>query len=157
MQPIAETDLFASTYCAQAHGPRSTPKTINDRHGHSAGDHAIVQLCDFCREAKRTPDILARLGGDEFALLLPETELSQAVVVAERLRESMVRHPITADGATFSMTISVGIAQSRLSQPDVDALMKVADQALYQSKERGRNQIAMAAPEASTSYRAAAE
>lgn len=132
-------------------------KAINDQYGHAAGDHAIAQLCDLCREAKRAPDILARLGGDEFVLLLPETELRQAAIVAERLRAAIATHPVTTDGATFSMTISIGIAESKIAQSGINALMKAADQALYQCKERGRNQVAMAASEASASYRTAAE
>lgn len=132
-------------------------KTINDRYGHAAGDRAIVQLCDLCRDAKRAPDILARLGGDEFALLLPETELPQAAIVAERIRTAVAARPVTTEGVTFSMTISIGIAQSKPGQSGINALMKVADQALYGCKERGRNQIALAAPETPTRYRTAAE
>jgi diguanylate cyclase (GGDEF)-like protein len=132
-------------------------KQINDQYGHDAGDRAIMRLCDLCRESKRAPDIVARLGGDEFALLLPETELPQAAVVAERLRAAMAASPLAVNGTAISMTVSIGIAESQLAQPSFDALIKVADQALYRCKERGRNQIARAVPKAPSDYRTAAE
>jgi len=132
-------------------------KQINDQFGHDAGDRVIARLADLCRESKRTPDILARLGGDEFALLLPETELAQAAIVAERLRAAVEASPLIIDNSSIAMTVSIGIAASRLSQPNFDALMKAADQALYRCKARGRNQIAIAMPEQSTDLKSAAE
>ena len=132
-------------------------KQINDQFGHDAGDRVIARLADLCRESKRTPDILARLGGDEFALLLPETELAQAAIVAERLRAAVEASPLITDNSSIAMTVSIGIAASRLSQPNFDALMKAADQALYRCKARGRNQIAIAMPEQSTGLKSAAE
>src|SRR4029079_7116982 len=132
-------------------------KQINDQFGHDAGDRVIARLADLCRESKRTPDILARLGGDEFALLLPETELAQAAIVAERLRAAVEASPLIIDNSSIAMTVSIGIAASRLSQPNFDALMKAADQALYRCKARGRNHIAIAMPEQSTDLKSAAE
>ena len=132
-------------------------KQINDSHGHHAGDMAIRHVSEICNEAKRTSDILARLGGDEFALLLPETELTQAMVVAERIREAVHRQPLTADGISIEITLSVGLAPATLSQSGVDALMRAADEALYDAKRRGRNRVAIADDKRLANYTSAAE
>lgn len=119
-------------------------KSINDGFGHDIGDRAIGHVCHICTENKRTSDTIGRVGGDEFAVLLPETDAAQAEVVAERLRTMVQDNPLVADGVPMPVTISVGIAQATLSQSSFDALMKVADRALYQAKARGRNCIAHA-------------
>jgi diguanylate cyclase (GGDEF)-like protein len=132
-------------------------KPINDQYGHAAGDQALLRLCDLCNQTRRTSDILARLGGDEFALLLPETDLAQATVVAERLRVAVEAAPIAIDGAAIPITTSIGVAESRLAQSGFDALLKAADQALYRCKARGRNQVGLALVEQPPGYRTAAE
>ena len=80
-----------------------------------------------------------------------------ADTVAERLRAAVEASPLIIDNSSIAMTVSIGIAASRLSQPNFDALMKAADQALYRCKARGRNQIAIAMPEQSTDLKSAAE
>ena len=132
-------------------------KSINDNYGHHAGDLAIQHLCAICNEAKRTSDIFARLGGDEFALLLPETEPEQAMIVAERLRQGVVRHSLAVDGARINMTVSIGLAPAILSQSSVAALMKAADEALYTAKRRGCNCVALAEQRPPPNYKLAAE
>jgi diguanylate cyclase (GGDEF)-like protein len=132
-------------------------KSINDTHGHHAGDLAIQHVCAICNEAKRTSDIFARLGGDEFALLLPETDSAQATILAERLRQSVARQPVTVDGMKISMSLSIGLAPATLSQSGVAALMKSADEALYTAKRRGRNCVALAEQRPPPNYKLAAE
>ncbi len=132
-------------------------KSINDRFGHDVGDRAIAHVVDLCRATKRSSDIVGRIGGDEFALLLPETDSSQAETVSERLRRAVADTPLPVDGASVAMTVSIGIARATLSQSGVDALMKKADQFLYQAKLGGRNRIARATDLPIAEYRAAAE
>jgi diguanylate cyclase (GGDEF)-like protein len=119
-------------------------KSINDGFGQDVGDRAIGHVCHICTESKRASDTIGRVGGDEFAVLLPETDAVQAEVVAERLRSMVQDNPLVVDGAAMPLTISVGLAPATLSQSSFDALMKVADRALYQAKARGRNRVAHA-------------
>ena len=111
-------------------------KQINDRLGHEAGDRAIKQIAAVCTESTRSSDVVARIGGDEFAALLPETDLQQARVVAERLRQAIRAR---TDSGEIALTISIGIAAATASMPDMAALMRLADKALYDAKAAGRN------------------
>jgi diguanylate cyclase (GGDEF)-like protein len=131
-------------------------KSINDGFGHDAGDRAIVHVCQVCNANRRSSDTIGRVGGDEFAVLLLETDAAQAEVVAERLRRAVEDHPLAVDGAAITLTVSVGLAQATLGQASVDSVMKLADQALYLAKARGRNCVARA-PDATVIEAAAAE
>ncbi|MBV8839140.1 MAG: diguanylate cyclase, partial [Alphaproteobacteria bacterium] len=124
-------------------------KWINDRYGHEAGDHVLARIGEVCRTVKRSSDAIGRLGGDEFAMLLPETDIAQAMIVAQRLRDAMQASEITAGGDPIVAQLSIGIAQATPSHSGAMALLKAADDALYAAKKAGRNQIAVAAaPEA---------
>lgn len=114
-------------------------KSVNDRYGHSVGDDGITSIAAACRESKRSADIVGRLGGEEFAMLLPETDLAQAWVVAERIREKVAGRLLSTQGAEFSMTISVAVSEAAADISDVEALLRAADRALYQAKAAGRN------------------
>ena len=116
-------------------------KSVNDRYGHAVGDEAIVSVAAACQRGKRNSDIAGRLGGEEFAILLPETDAEQALVVADRIRESISAHFLSVHKIRFNVTISVGIAAARLGMSGIDALMRAADEALYQAKEAGRNRV----------------
>jgi diguanylate cyclase (GGDEF)-like protein len=116
-------------------------KSINDRFGHSAGDRVLAKIADICREGKRGADVLARVGGEEFALILPETQLSQAVAVAERLRHAICRHPLRVGGVSIDITASLGVAEAQPVMNEVDDLIERADQALYAAKRAGRNRV----------------
>ena len=120
-------------------------KSINDKFGHSVGDDVIVRLAKLARELKRDSDVLARIGGEEFALLLPETDLKQAEVVAERLRSEVASAPFVAS-QNLATTISVGCACASLEMADIADLMKAADVALYEAKQVGRNRVVCWAP-----------
>lgn len=117
-------------------------KKINDGLGHQAGDQALKFVAAVCMQGKRTTDIIARFGGDEFAILLPETSLSQARVVAERIQQEVARpHDIEPTDGDRNFTLSLGIAEAAASMSGVEALLRAADKALYVAKFAGRNCI----------------
>ncbi len=117
-------------------------KAVNDRFGHPGGDDALRQLADRALRGVRSIDLVARLGGEEFVVVMPETELNAAMTVAERLRASIAADPflIHATGERQPITISAGVAITR-SGDTVDTLLQRADEALYQAKNNGRNQV----------------
>jgi diguanylate cyclase (GGDEF)-like protein len=114
-------------------------KSVNDRYGHAVGDAAIKAMADACLQGKRKSDVVGRVGGEEFAVLLPETTLSRARIVAERIRKRIAGQTLKAHDAHFRITASIGIAEAMVSMSGTDALMVAADQALYQAKALGRN------------------
>jgi diguanylate cyclase (GGDEF)-like protein len=116
-------------------------KTINDRFGHEVGDQMIVHLTTLARASKRDSDVLARIGGEEFALLLPETDLAQAQLVAERLRRDVGENPLIAKSDRILTTISIGVAVCNVAMIGIADLMRAADQALYDAKGGGRNRV----------------
>ncbi|HTJ46404.1 MAG TPA: GGDEF domain-containing protein [Kofleriaceae bacterium] len=118
-------------------------KTINDQHGHAAGDAVIRAVADLIREHHRATDVAGRLGGEEFALLLPETPLDSALVVAERLRDRIGTHTMLVDGTPITFTTSLGVAGRAPGEP-LDKLIARADSALYAAKHAGRNRVATA-------------
>jgi diguanylate cyclase (GGDEF)-like protein len=116
-------------------------KHINDEHGHVVGDHALVALARSARAALRAADVLGRLGGEEFAILLPDTDLSGALVVAERVRATVEAALVpNGDGRPIGVTISVGVAQMQADE-SLESLLKRADLALYAAKDHGRNRV----------------
>ena len=121
-------------------------KSVNDRYGHAVGDQAIISVATACQQGKRASDAVGRLGGEEFAVLLPETDQAQAAIVAERIRESIAGHVLSVHDVQFKLTISVGIAAATASMSGIDALLRAADQALYQAKSDGRNCLACWSP-----------
>jgi diguanylate cyclase (GGDEF)-like protein len=116
-------------------------KTVNDRYGHDVGDQAIAHVAAICRDSKRVPDIVARVGGEEFGVLLPETSLDGAALVAERLRQAIAEIPLVVAGAPIGLTVSIGVAEADARMDGVRALMKEADEALYRAKRGGRNRV----------------
>ncbi|MCK1385852.1 sensor domain-containing diguanylate cyclase [Bradyrhizobium sp. 21] len=121
-------------------------KSVNDRYGHAVGDAAIKAVAAACLDGKRKSDIVGRLGGEEFAVLLPETSLSRARIVADRIRKCVMGAQIVADEIQFGVTVSIGIAEATVSMSGIDALMSAADHALYQAKAEGRNRCIAWAP-----------
>lgn len=116
-------------------------KTINDRFGHPVGDAVLVALCNALTEGARHYDTVARLGGEEFAVLLPETERSGALVVAERIRNA-VRNAQLGPRELERVTVSVGVAfGSGAADDDEQTIMKRADDELYRAKESGRDKV----------------
>jgi diguanylate cyclase (GGDEF)-like protein len=115
-------------------------KQINDCYGHAAGDEVLRCVASTLRATVRDGDLAARLGGEEFAVVLPDTCLQEARVVAERLRTRLRARTIPAIGS--SVTASFGIAELRPSDSSVDNLLHRADQAMYRAKAQGRDQVA---------------
>ena len=135
-------------------------KKINDNYGHQVGDAVLVRLVTLMRDQVRSSDIVARYGGEEFAIILPDTGIQKAHEVAERIRQQVASNKLIIDDNTLSTTVSIGMAS--LSQiryqdsvleelhqvpndqapHDLDRLLlKKADEALYQAKKTGRNQV----------------
>ena len=117
-------------------------KAVNDSFGHPAGDHVLRTLAAQCRELLRDMDILARMGGEEFSILLPETGLDQARVVAERIRKAVQELKITWEGRPVPVTLSIGLAMRGPGDTDLEEVLARADQALYRAKQTGRNRVA---------------
>jgi diguanylate cyclase (GGDEF)-like protein/PAS domain S-box-containing protein len=115
-------------------------KAINDTYGHGVGDLVLRSLVEVSKEVLRVVDVFGRVGGEEFMALLPETNLEGALTVAERLRAAFAARTVTAGGNEIRCTASLGVA---VLAPDMtlEQLMKAADEALYQAKKRGRNQV----------------
>ncbi len=118
-------------------------KDVNDTYGHSTGDQVLINLVNLCQRNIRSMDLFARFGGEEFVILMPDTDSKSAQETAERLREMVAEKPMTTSGETdVSVTISMGIANWDYKNPlEINALLDRADQALYQSKEAGRNRV----------------
>jgi diguanylate cyclase (GGDEF)-like protein len=116
-------------------------KEVNDQYGHIIGDNALKVISKTFADNIRQTDILGRYGGDEFCILLPETNITQAAELAERLKTLTKELIIHIDQATFSITISAGVSCSDISTKDFSELLLSADIALYQAKKNGRNQI----------------
>jgi diguanylate cyclase (GGDEF)-like protein len=120
-------------------------KAINDTLGHDAGDVALVAVVRAVEAVLRDSDILGRWGGDEFLVVMPESDAAGARVVAERLRAAVEALRVEHRGATLALTLSAGLATwtpaAAGKGPDVQGMMKRADEALYRGKQNGRNRV----------------
>ncbi|MBI4408196.1 MAG: diguanylate cyclase [Gemmatimonadetes bacterium] len=118
-------------------------KAVNDTYGHQAGDRVLQQMAEILRRTAREIDKLGRYGGEEFIVLLPETEIEEATVFVERVRRQVSRHRFDIDRKEpLRMTVSAGIAAYPHSRVhSADALIHLADEALYAAKARGRNRV----------------
>jgi diguanylate cyclase (GGDEF)-like protein/PAS domain S-box-containing protein len=116
-------------------------KSINDQHGHGAGDRVLIEVTERCKDNLRVHDIIARLGGEEFCILLPYTNLEQAQKVAERLRQKIELMPIISDGNRIKVTVSVGISLVLEGDNDGHDAIERADKKLLEAKSLGRNRV----------------
>jgi diguanylate cyclase (GGDEF)-like protein len=121
-------------------------KSVNDRYGHAVGDQALISVANACKEGKRSSDMVGRIGGEEFAMLLPETDLYQARIVADRVCKAVAASSLRANAVHFNVTASVGFAAATVSMPGFEALLNAADQARYQAKDQGRDRIVAWSP-----------
>jgi diguanylate cyclase len=113
-------------------------KNVNDTYGHKAGDIVLRTVAKKCASKIRKSDYFCRYGGEEFALILPETDLSAAITVAETLRESIEKCSFQYAEENVGITISCGLAQLK-GNDNLDSIFQRADKALYKAKETGRN------------------
>jgi diguanylate cyclase (GGDEF)-like protein len=118
-------------------------KQINDEMGHSAGDSALVKVARLLDQGCRAGDILARWGGEEFVLLMPETDLAQACVLAERLRLAIEKSRPALNNVAPALTASIGVAE-RGDALRLEDLINAADAKLFEAKHLGRNRVAPA-------------
>ena len=117
-------------------------KLVNDTFGHSTGDAVLRKLADICLKSVRETDFLARYGGEEFLVMLPNTHLTSAMEIAERLRQEVETTEFDdGRGHKVHITISIGIAYEHNQELSFDVALKNADKALYQAKDEGRNRI----------------
>ena len=116
-------------------------KKVNDTLGHAAGDEALKAAVAAIKLALRQSDVLGRVGGEEFAVLLPETDRKAAMGVADRIREGVEKAEPEWDGKKFSITVSIGVAESATKGQSLDDLMAHADFAMYEAKNQGRNRV----------------
>ncbi|MCG8014676.1 MAG: sensor domain-containing diguanylate cyclase [Candidatus Thiodiazotropha sp. 'RUGA'] len=131
-------------------------KRINDNYGHPAGDQVLRELAKRIRSQLRASDVATRYGGEEFAILLPQTNLSEALLLAERIRLEVNSHPIYLDqGESLQLSVSIGVSETlpmlgKSHHKELGShLLACADQALYIAKSKGRNRIEHEVPEGS--------
>lgn len=116
-------------------------REINETHGTEFGDECLRTIAWICRQESRNTDVIGRVGGEEFAVLLPSTELSGGLVLAERIRERMQRHVFPGDHRGGRCTVSVGVAELVGEAATVDALLGMAETAVKRAKSAGRNLV----------------
>jgi diguanylate cyclase (GGDEF)-like protein len=119
-------------------------KSINDRHGHPAGDAVLKLFADVLNSVSRRSDIIGRLGGEEFALVLPNTRIVEAYEFTERLHNAINKAVLNHNNAMIQYTVSIGLTSAEPETDNgIDNLLARADQALYEAKRAGRNQTAV--------------
>jgi len=117
-------------------------KRINDLHGHNTGDEAIKLFTECILNSKRAYDIFGRIGGEEFAMILPETDLSSAQVLAERMRECVEQLSLQlVSGEKVNFTVSIGLTEYFEEDDGIFALLYRADRKLYEAKHQGKNRV----------------
>ncbi|MCX7914201.1 MAG: GGDEF domain-containing protein, partial [Thermodesulfovibrionales bacterium] len=120
-------------------------KRINDTYGHAIGDRVLQLTAKIIKENLRSVDIFARYGGEEFVIVLPETNLTGALQVAERIRSNIEKTPLTVnDKVEINITISIGLCSETVKKSESTSIEKIiekADQSLYEAKRLGRNRV----------------
>ena len=121
-------------------------KLVNDAHGHAMGDEVLRNIGAMLKTSLRGTDLAARYGGEELTLVLPHTDIPAALLVAETLREKFAAMDHVLDGVTLRKTVSMGVTarDGQSEVPDVEELLKHADEALYRAKQGGRNRVEVA-------------
>jgi diguanylate cyclase (GGDEF)-like protein len=114
-------------------------KRVNDNWGHQAGDDGLIHFVNLCRKNLREGDILGRMGGEEFAILMPDTDVEQAEIVADRIRTMLEEQPLLFSGTRIPLTVSIGI--SEVTAEGIEIALSNADEALYEAKHEGRNRV----------------
>lgn len=115
-------------------------KRVNDEHGHLVGDEVLIKLAHILKTGFRRSDKVSRWGGEEFAILLPDTNLENAINVADKLRLKIADQTFILPTTEINITISAGVSESLTTDNDVDDIIKRADEALYLAK-KSRNLV----------------
>jgi diguanylate cyclase (GGDEF)-like protein len=121
-------------------------KQYNDAHGHAKGDELLKALVAATAGALRTTDVLARYGGEEFVVLLPETDLPEAIRAGERVREAVRDRFALENGGASTITVSVGVAAFSNAHPGDSSLIERADAAMYRAKQQGKDRVSVDGP-----------
>jgi diguanylate cyclase (GGDEF)-like protein len=116
-------------------------KSVNDQYGHDLGDKVIQNVADTIKNSCRDSDSVFRFGGEEFLILLPKTSLSEAINLAEKIRNAIASSPTFSDKLIIEITASSGVAQWDGQEVDIENTLKRADTALYQAKKQGRDRV----------------
>jgi len=114
-------------------------KQVNDTMGHLAGDQVLREVAERVQKMLRTSDVMGRYGGEEFGILLPHTDLWQAMQVVDRIRQNIAAKPVVFNGTEIPVTASFGVAQWHQKLARVDEFLSVTDEALYEAKRSGRD------------------
>jgi diguanylate cyclase (GGDEF)-like protein len=120
-------------------------KKINDDYGHDTGDEILAGLAACLNDCIRSSDLAARIGGEEFCIVFPGTDLDTSASLAESLRQSVQLHPFKTQQGSIDVTVSIGVTL-HIAGADQSETFKAADQALYQAKNSGRNQVCISMP-----------
>jgi diguanylate cyclase (GGDEF)-like protein len=119
-------------------------KQINDAHGHVVGDAVLVELAGRLQDSVRPTDCLARWGGEEFAVLLSGVASDEELDhLAQRLRTAVCQTPVSAEGRSLRLTISIGAVRAANEHETLDALVEAADRCLYAAKRQGRDRVSL--------------
>jgi len=119
-------------------------KDINDTYGHTTGDEALRSVAARLREQIRHPDTIGRYGGEEFLIVLPSSRIQAASEQADRLCQTIRTLQVDSNGHSFSVTISLGVAQYKIGDENWEQFLHRADEALYRAKDKGRDQWVVA-------------
>ncbi|HEX8089825.1 MAG TPA: GGDEF domain-containing protein, partial [Blastocatellia bacterium] len=121
-------------------------KLVNDAYGHRAGSVTLTEVAEAITMSVRESDFVARYGGDEFVLMLPETSARRAVQMAERVRSQIASHRFNGGvGADIYLTASFGVASFPEHATEAEKLIELADAAMYEAKQRNKNNVRVAA------------
>ena len=115
-------------------------KKVNDTYGHLAGDYVLKEVANVIKSTIRQSDICGRFGGEEFLIILPNTKLSGAMKLAERLRNNIHNHKFIYNNQEIPLTVSIGITSASKSD-SIYSIIQRADEALYEAKNKGRNRV----------------
>ncbi len=118
-------------------------KQLNDTHGHKVGDDALIYLVESVKDATRPEDVVSRYGGEEFAILLPNTNLEEAVQILSRIRRNLTKKFFLHENRRLLITFSAGVAQLQVGESQ-ESIFKRADEAMYRAKKSGKNRILIA-------------